>query len=87
MALERLAEDDHGDFVYTCTKPWSDGTTGMTLSPLEPIFAFDEAHDMARGPIGDVRAAERCLTPLRLCKPVCNPPPQLSKPGRPEVLA
>jgi hypothetical protein len=86
VALERPAEDAHGDLVYTCTKPWSDGTTGMTLSPLEPIFAFDEAHDIARGPIGDVRAAARCLTPLRHCMPVCNPP-QLSKPGRPETLA
>jgi hypothetical protein len=35
VALERLAEDAHGDLVYTFTKPWSDGTTGMTLSPLE----------------------------------------------------
>ena len=35
MALERLEEAAHGDLVYTCTKPWSDGTTGMTLSPLE----------------------------------------------------
>src|SRR5262245_24011520 len=34
VALERLAEDANGDLVYTCTKPWSDGTTGMTLSPL-----------------------------------------------------
>jgi Putative transposase len=35
VALERLAEDAHGDLVYTFTKPWSDGTTGITLSPLE----------------------------------------------------
>src|SRR3989442_469848 len=35
VTLERLAEDAHGDLVYTCTKPWSDGTTGITLSPLE----------------------------------------------------
>src|SRR6266852_3686912 len=35
VALERLAEDAHGDLVYTFTKPWSDGTTGMTLAPLE----------------------------------------------------
>ena len=34
VALECLAEDAHGDLVYTCTKPWSDGTTGITLSPL-----------------------------------------------------
>jgi hypothetical protein len=35
VALERLAEDAHGDLVYTFPKPWSDGTTGITLSPLE----------------------------------------------------
>ena len=35
VALERLEEDAHGDLVYTFTKPWSDGTTGITLSPLE----------------------------------------------------
>jgi Putative transposase len=34
VSLERLEEDVHGDLVYTCIKPWSDGTTGMTLSPL-----------------------------------------------------
>jgi len=31
VALERLAEDAHGDLVYTFTKPWSDGTTGITV--------------------------------------------------------
>ncbi|HSX80824.1 MAG TPA: transposase [Candidatus Saccharimonadia bacterium] len=35
VALERLEEDANGDLVYTFTKPWADGTTGMTLSPLE----------------------------------------------------
>jgi Putative transposase len=35
VALERLAEDANGDLVYTFTKPWSDDTTGITLSPLE----------------------------------------------------
>lgn len=35
VALERLAEDANGELVYTFTKPWSDGTTGITLSPLE----------------------------------------------------
>ena len=35
MALECLEEDASGDLVYTLTKPWSDGTTGITLSPLE----------------------------------------------------
>ena len=35
VSLERLQEDVHGDLVYTFTHPWSDGTTGITLSPLE----------------------------------------------------
>ena len=35
VSLERLEEDANGDLVSTFTKPWSDGTTGITLSPLE----------------------------------------------------
>jgi hypothetical protein len=35
VSLERLREDTNGDLLYTFTHPWSDGTTGITLSPLE----------------------------------------------------
>ena len=35
MALERLEEDANSDLLYTFTHPWSDGTTGIRLSPLE----------------------------------------------------
>jgi len=35
VALERLVEDANGDLLYFFTKPWSDGTTGVKLSPLE----------------------------------------------------
>jgi hypothetical protein len=35
VSLERLQADAHGDLVYTFTHPWADGTTGITLSPLE----------------------------------------------------
>ena len=34
VSLERLTEDDNGDLVYMFTRPWSDGTTGIRLSPL-----------------------------------------------------
>ncbi len=34
VALERLQEDANGDLLYTFTRLWSDGTTGITLSPL-----------------------------------------------------
>src|SRR5215470_4263945 len=33
VSLERLQADAHGDLLYTFTHPWSDGTTGITLSP------------------------------------------------------
>jgi Putative transposase len=35
VLLERLAEDANGDLLYAFTRPWSDGTTGIKLSPLE----------------------------------------------------
>jgi hypothetical protein len=35
VALERLDSNADGDLLYPCTRPWSDGTTGLTLSPLE----------------------------------------------------
>jgi hypothetical protein len=35
VSLERLQEDANGDLLYTFTHPWSDGTTGITLSLLE----------------------------------------------------
>jgi Putative transposase/Transposase zinc-binding domain len=35
VSLERLAQDANGDLVYTFTHPWSDGTPGIRLSPVE----------------------------------------------------
>ena len=35
VSLERLQAEANGDLLYTFTHPWSDGTTGMRLSPLE----------------------------------------------------
>src|SRR5207253_10755760 len=35
VSLARLAQDANGDLVYTFTHPWSDGTTGIRLPPLE----------------------------------------------------
>jgi hypothetical protein len=35
VSLERLTQDTNGDLVYTFTHPWSDGTTGIRLSPME----------------------------------------------------
>jgi Putative transposase len=35
VSLERLVADANGELVYTFSRPWSDGTTGIKLSPLE----------------------------------------------------
>ena len=35
VSLERLTQDANGDLVYTFTHPWSDGTMGIRLAPLE----------------------------------------------------
>ena len=35
VSLERLQADANGDLVSTFTHPWSDGTTGIRLAPLE----------------------------------------------------
>src|SRR6266571_4690814 len=37
VSLERLEQDANGDLVSTFTHPWSDGTTGMRLAPLELV--------------------------------------------------
>ena len=35
VSLERLEHDANGDVLSTFTHPWSDGTTGITRSPVE----------------------------------------------------
>jgi hypothetical protein len=35
VSLERLEQDANGDLTYRFNRPWSDGTTGIKLSPLE----------------------------------------------------
>jgi hypothetical protein len=35
VSLERLEADANGDLLFTFTRPWSDGATGITRSPLD----------------------------------------------------
>src|SRR2546422_4594328 len=37
VSLERLQAEANGDLVSTFTHPWSDGTTGIRLAPLELV--------------------------------------------------
>jgi Putative transposase len=73
VALERLAEDAHGDLVYTFTKPWSDGTTGMTLSPLELLEKLAAIVPLPR--VHLVRYAG-CLAPHSMLREAIIPTPR-----------
>ena len=37
LSLARLTQDANGDFLYTFTHPWPDGTTGIRLSPVKLV--------------------------------------------------
>jgi hypothetical protein len=60
VSLERLQEETSGDLVYTFTRPWSDGTTGITLSPLELLEKLAALVPLSR--VHLVRSAG-CLAP------------------------
>ena len=73
VALERLHEDARGDLVYTFTKPWSDGTTGITLSPLELLEKL-----VALVPLPRVYLVRYggCLAPHSLLRGTITPTPR-----------
>ena len=60
VALERLHEEARGDLVSTFTKPWSDGTTGITLAPRELLEKLAALVPLPRVPL--VRSGG-CLAP------------------------
>ena len=51
MSLERLEQDAHGDLLSTFTRPWADGTTGITLSPLELLEKLAALVPLPRVPL------------------------------------
>jgi hypothetical protein len=82
VALERLAEDAHGDLVYTFTKPWSDGTTGISLSPLELLEKLAALVPLPR--VHLVRYAG-CLAPHSKLRDAIIPTPRQQGVGREEA--
>ena len=66
VSLERLTQDANGDLVYTFTHPWSDGTTGIRLSPMELLGEAGRARAAAARPSGALwRAVWRRTVSLR----------------------
>jgi hypothetical protein len=73
VVLERLQEDASGDLVYTFTKPWSDGTTGIKLSPLELLEKLSALVPLPR--VHLVRYSG-CLAPHRQLRAAIIPTPR-----------
>jgi hypothetical protein len=64
-ALERLEEDANGEFVYAFTRPWSDGTTGITLPPLALLEKLAALGPLPRVPLGRYAG---CVAPAQKCR-------------------
>jgi hypothetical protein len=73
VSLERLTEDANGDLVYQFTRPWSDGTTGIKLSPLELIEKLAALVPLPRAHL--VRYAG-CLAPHSKLRAAIMPTPR-----------
>ena len=74
VSLERLEEDANGDLVYSFTRPWSDGTTGIKLSPLELLEKLAALVPLPR--VHLVRYAG-CLAPHSTLREAIIPTPRL----------
>jgi hypothetical protein len=73
VSLERLEQDTNGDLIYRFTRPWSDGTTGMKLSPLELLEKRAAIVPLPR--VHLVRYAG-CLAPHSKLRPAIIPTPR-----------
>src|SRR6266536_2089755 len=82
VSLERLAQDANGDLVYTFTHPWSDGTTGMRLSPLELL---EKLAALVPLPLVHLVRYGGCLAPHSHLRGVILPTPRQQGLDEPEA--
>jgi hypothetical protein len=73
LSLERLEQDANGDLIYRFTRPWSDGTTGIKLSPLELLEKLAAFVPLPRTHL--VRYGG-CLAPHSTLRPAIIPTPR-----------
>src|SRR5262245_36952222 len=73
VSLERLTQDANGDLVYTFTHPWSDGTTGIRLSPMERVEKLAALVPLPRVHLVRYRG---CLAPPRHLREALLPTPR-----------
>ena len=82
VSLERLTQDAKGDLVYPFTHPWSDGTTGIRLSPLELLEKLTALVPLPRVPL--VRYGG-CLAPHSQLRGALIPTPRQQGVDEPET--
>jgi len=82
VSLERLSEDTNGDLVYTFTRPWSDGATGIKLSPVELLEKLAALVPLPRGHL--VRYGG-CLAPHSKLRRTVIPTPRQQGVEKPEA--
>ena len=73
VSLERLEQDANGDLIYRFNRPWSDGTTGIKLSPLELLEKLAALVPLPRAHL--VRYAG-CLAPHSKLRAAIIPTPR-----------
>jgi hypothetical protein len=73
LSLERLAQDANGALMYRFNRPWSDGTAGMKLSPLELLEKLAALVPLPHAPL--VRYAG-CLAPHSKLRAAIIPTPR-----------
>src|SRR5438094_4961487 len=82
VSLERLQEDTNGDLVYTFTHPWSDGTMGIRLSPLELL---EKLAALVPLPHGHLVRYGGCLAPQSHLRGAILPTPRQQGLDEPEA--
>lgn len=74
VSLERLAQDEGGDLLYTFTRAWSDGTRGIKLSPLKLLEKLSALGPPPR--VYQVRYSGCLATPSKLWGAITPTPRQ-----------
>ena len=82
VALERLQEAANGDLIYMFTRSWADGTTDITLSPLELLEKL-----AALVPLPRVHLVRHggCLAPHSCLRGAITPTPRQQGVAEPEA--
>jgi hypothetical protein len=73
LSLARLEQEVNGDLLSRCNRPWSDGITGITLSPLELLETLAAFVPLPRAHLVRYRG---CVAPYSTLRAACIPTPR-----------